>query len=46
MYFTRLATAELCMLLVVPKAAIDSLPSLIPKLIREEIEDEHSQEVP
>ncbi|MCA0244907.1 MAG: transcriptional regulator [Proteobacteria bacterium] len=38
-YFTRLAAGELCMLLVYPKAARDTIPGHILRMIRKEIED-------
>ena len=41
-YFTRLAAGELCMLLVYPKAAKDSIPGHILKQIRKELEDGNS----
>lgn len=41
-YFSRLAAGELCMLLVYPKAAKDTIPSHILKAIRKEIEDDTS----
>ena len=41
-YFTRLEAGELCMLLVYPKAAKDTIPGHILKAIRKEIEDDHS----
>ena len=41
-YFTRLEAGELCMLLVYPKAAKDTIPGHILKEIRKEIEDDRS----
>ena len=41
-YFTRIEAGELCMLLVYPKAAKDTIPGHILKAIRKEIEDDHS----
>ena len=41
-YFTRIGAGELCMLLVYPKAAKDTIPAHILKAIRKEIEDDHS----
>lgn len=41
-YFTHLQAGELCMLLVYPKSAKDSIPGYVLKAIREEIEDDHS----
>lgn len=41
-YFTRIDAGELCMLLVYPKAAKDTIPGHILKAIRKEIEDDHS----
>ena len=38
-YFSRLDAGELCMLLVYPKAARDTIPGHILKAIRKEIED-------
>lgn len=38
-YFTRLTAGELCMLLVYPKAARDTIPGHILRMIRKEIED-------
>jgi len=38
-YFTRLAAGELCMLLVYPKSARDTIPGHILRMIRQEIED-------
>ena len=41
-YFTRIEAGELCMLLVYPKAAKDTIPGHILKAIRKEIEDDDS----
>jgi hypothetical protein len=41
-YFTRIEAGELCMLLVYPKAARDTIPGHILKAIRKEIEDDDS----
>ena len=41
-YFTIIEAAELCMLLVYPKAAKDNIPSYILKEVRKEIEDDRS----
>lgn len=41
-YFARIAAGELCMLLVYPKAARDTIPGHILKAIRKEIEDDYS----
>lgn len=41
-YFCRLEAGELCMLLVYPKAARDTIPGHILKLIRKEIEDDRA----
>ena len=41
-YFTRLEAGELCLLLVYPKAAKDTIPGHILKEIRKEIEDDRS----
>lgn len=41
-YFSRLDAGELCMLLVYPKAARDTIPGHILRAIRKEIEDELS----
>ena len=38
-YFTRLASGELCMLLVYPKSERDTIPGHILRMIRKEIED-------
>ncbi len=38
-YFTRLATGELWMLLIYPKAEKDDIPAHLLKAIREELED-------
>jgi hypothetical protein len=41
-YFCRLDAGELCMLLVYPKSARDTIPGHILKAIRKEIEDDRS----
>lgn len=41
-YFCRLEAGELCMLLVYPKSARDTIPGHLLKAIRKEIEDDHS----
>jgi hypothetical protein len=41
-YFTRIEAGEMCMLLVYPKAAKDTIPGHILKAIRKEIEDDQS----
>ncbi|MCX2863433.1 hypothetical protein OOZ63_16505 [Paucibacter sp. PLA-PC-4] len=41
-YFCRLESGELCMLLVYPKAAKDDIPGFILKQIRKEIEDDRT----
>jgi len=43
-YFTRLAAGELCMLLVYPKSARDTIPGHILRMIRKELEDGIEQE--
>jgi len=43
-YFTRLAAGELCMLLVYPKSASDTIPGHILRMIRKELEDGIEQE--
>lgn len=43
-YFTQLSAGALCMLLVYPKAVRDDFPGHILRQIRQEIEDERSQE--
>jgi hypothetical protein len=41
-YFCRMKQGELCMLLVYPKAARDTIPGHVLKAIRQEIEDDHA----
>jgi hypothetical protein len=41
-YFSRMHEGELCMLLVYPKAAKDTIPGHVLKAIRQEIEDDNA----